>query len=273
MSGIPLADAPGLRRTARRTDIVRAVLAALLLALVGTIAALAGHARVRTLHLLPSGSTAIVVLDLSASVSQDTYARIGGTISDLVSSNGRYGLVVFSGSAYEALPPGSPAAELKPFVRYFTLPPQTTPGFIPTFPPNPWSRTFSAGTRISSGLELAHRLALDGRLRRPGVVLISDLSDEPGDLRRTALTILAYRRDRVPLRVVGLNPAPADEQFFRKLLGGSGTITEARLPQEASLVSGRGGFPWALAALALALAVALALNDLLLARVTWKERR
>ena len=271
MSAIPLTDAPRLRRAARRTDAVRAVLAALLLALVGTIAALAGHPRVRTLHLLPAGSTAIVVLDLSASVSQDTYARIGATISDLASTNGRYGLVVFSGGAYEALPPDTPAAELRSFVRFFTLPQQKTPGFIPTLPSNPWTRTFSAGTRISSGLDLAHQLALDGRLRHPGVVLISDLSDDPGDLRRTALTILAYRRDRLPLRIVGLNPAPADEQFFRKLLGANAAITAARLPEEASPVSGRAGFPWGLAALALALAAVLALNDLLLARVTWRE--
>lgn len=227
----------------------------------------------RTLHLLAPDSTAIVVLDLSASVSQDTYSQIGATLSDLIASRGRYGVVVFSSSAYEATPPGTPAAELEPLVRYFTLPRQATPGFIPTFPQNPWARTFSAGTRISSGLELAHRLALDRRLRRPGVVLISDLSDDPSDLRRTALTILAYRRDRLPLRVVGLSPAPADERFFRRLIGGNNTITGARLPQEASAVSGRGGFPWTLAALALAVALALALNELLLARVTWREGR
>jgi hypothetical protein len=271
MSGLPLADARSMRRTARRTDVLRVALAALLLVLLGTIAALAGHSRVRTLHLLPSGSTAIVVLDLSASVSQDTYARISATLSDLASSNGRYGLVIFSDSAYLALPPNTPAAELKPLVRYFTQPPQTTPGFIPAFPPNPWARTFSSGTRISSGLDLAHRLALDGRLRRPGVILISDLSDDPADLRRTALTILAYRRDRLPLRVVGLNPAPADEQFFSRLLGGDNAISDARLPDEATTVSGRGGVPWALAGLALALTFALAVDERLLARVTWKE--
>jgi hypothetical protein len=270
VSGIPLADAPRLRRSALRTDVIRAVLAATLAALVAVVAAVAGHARVRTLHLLPPGSTAIVVLDLSASVSQDTYARIGATVSDLVATKGRYGLVVFSGDAYEALPPGTPAAELEPFARYFTLPEQTTPGFIPTFPPNPWTRSFSAGTRISAGLELARTLALDERVHRPGVILISDLSDDPGDLRRTALTILAYRRDRVPLRVVGLNASPNDEQFFRRLLGGGSTITDARLPQEASAVSGRGGFPWLLASLALAAAAALALNELVLARVTWR---
>jgi hypothetical protein len=191
VSSIPLADAPRLRRAVERTDALRIALAALLVALVAALALLAGEARVRTLHLLPAGSTAIVALDLSASVSQDTYARIGATLADLAASNGRYGVVVFSGTAYEALPPGTRAEELRSLVRYFTLPEQTTPGFLPTFPVNPWSRTFSAGTRISSGLELARRLALDTRVHRPGVILISDLSDDPSDLRRVALTILA----------------------------------------------------------------------------------
>jgi hypothetical protein len=273
VSTIPLADAPSLRDVARRTDVVRLVLAALLLALVGTLAVLGGHARVRTLHLLPPGSTAIVALDLSASVSEDTYARIGATLADLAASDGRYGLVVFSGTAYEALPPGTRAAELEPLVRYFTLPEQKTPGFLPTYPVNPWSRTFSAGTRISSGLELARRLALDTRLHRPGVILISDLSDDPADLRRVALTILAYRRDRIPLQIVGLNPVPADAEFFRRLLGPKTAISAARLPGETSVVSGRGGFPWVLAALAVAVAAALVVNELLLARVRWRNGR
>jgi hypothetical protein len=267
MSSVPLSDAPSLRGAVRRTGVVRAVLAVSLIVLLGTIAALARHPRVRTLHLLPAGSTAIVVLDLSASVSQDTYSRIGATLSDLAASNGRYGLVVFSGDAYEALPPNTPAAELKPLVRYFTLPKQQRPGFIPVFPPNPWTRTFSAGTRISSGLDLARRLALDSGVHRPGVVLISDLSDDPADLRRTGLTILSYREDRLPLRVVGLNPAPGDAEFFQRLIGGNNSISQARLPQEASVVSGRGGFPWALA---LVVAAVLALNERLLARVSWK---
>ena len=272
MSAIPLGDAAALRGAARRTDAIRIALAAILLALVVAIAVLAGHPRVRALHLVPPGSNGIVVLDLSASISEDTYARIGATLSDLASSNGRYGLVVFSGTAYQALPPGTPAAELKPLVRYFTLPPQKTPGFIPTFPANPWTATFSAGTRISSGLELAHTLALGG-LSRPAVVLVSDLDDDPADLQRTALAVLAYRRDRVPLRIVGLNPSPEDQQFFQKLLGRQGTITAARLPRQASAVSGHGGFPWLLAALALVVAAALAVNELLLARLEWGERR
>jgi hypothetical protein len=272
MSSIPLGDAPALRGAARRTDALRVALAALLLGIVAAIALLAAHPRVPALHVLPSGTNGIVVLDLSASISEDTYARIGATLSDLAASQGRYGLVIFSGTAYQALPPGTPAAELKPLVRYFTLPPQKTPGFLPTFPPNPWSDTFSAGTRISSGLELAHTLATQG-LARPAVVLVSDLDDDPGDLQRTALAVLAYRRDRIPLRVVGLNPSPEDQQFFQRLIGKQGAITSAHLPDGASAVSGRGGFPWLLAGLALAAALALAVNELLLTRLDWGERR
>jgi hypothetical protein len=256
----------------RRTRAVRAALALALAGVVAAAVATAGDPQVRTLHLLPKGSTAIVVLDLSASVSQDTYSRIGAALSDLVATKGRYGLVVFSGSAYEALPPNTPAAELQPFVRYFTLPPQETPGFLPSFPPNPWARTFSAGTRISSGLDLARRLALSSGVRRPGVILVSDLSDDPDDLRRTALTVLAYRRDRLPLRVIGLDPAPADAQLFRRLIGDDGAVGGGRLPQERSLVSEQALFPWTLVALALAVAALLAVNELLLVRLTWRER-
>ena len=248
------------------------MLAAILLGLVVAVAALAGHPRVRTLHVLPAGSSGIIVLDLSASISEDTYARISSTISDFASSNGRYGLVVFSGTAYEALPPGTPAKNLEPLVRYFTLPPQTKPGFLPTFPTNPWTDTFSAGTRISAGLELAHTLATNG-LVRPAVVLVSDLDDDPGDLLRTSLAVLAFRRDRVPLRIVALNPSPEDQRFFQKLLGKQGAITAVHLPRKASAVSGSGGFPWLLAGLALAVAAALAVNELLLARLDWGERR
>ena len=122
------------------------------------------------------------MLDVSASISTDTYSRIGGTLPRSRDSGGRFGLVVFSDQAYEALPPGTPAADLAPLVRYFTLPQQTQPGFAPTFPPNPWRATFSAGTRISAGLELAHRIALEDKPRRPTVVLVSDLDDDPSDL-------------------------------------------------------------------------------------------
>ena len=83
------------------------------------------------------------------------------------STDGRYGLVVFSNVAYEALPPGSPASALRPLIRYFTVPTaRRRPGAAAPLPTNPWTLSFSSGTRISAGLDLAHRILLANRLTR-----------------------------------------------------------------------------------------------------------
>src|SRR5262249_19105565 len=160
---------------------------------------------------------------------------------------GRIGLVVFSDTAYEALPPGVPASDLAPLVRYFTLPPQTKPGFVQAFPPNPWGSTFTGGTRISTGMELAHTIATEHRAR-PAVVLISDLDDDPSDLARLAVVLAAYRRDGIPVRVVGLNPSAQDIALFERLLGPNDSIAQAPTltevpPRDVT------PFPWALLAL------------------------
>ena len=68
---------------------------------------------------------------------------------------GDAGLVLFSDTAYQALPPGTPVAELGPFERFFRVAPPTTPGLQPQPPRSPWTSSFSAGTRISTGLSLA----------------------------------------------------------------------------------------------------------------------
>src|SRR5262249_47908957 len=144
---------------------------------------------------------------------------------------GRYGLVVFSDVAYEALPPGSPAAALKPLVRFFTLPAQTTPGLAPTFPVSPWTESFSAGTRISAGLGLALQLIRDEHLKRASVILISDLDDDPGDLSSLGAAALALKSEHIAVRVVALNPDPRDEQLFQRLLS-QAAVTHAPLPGE-----------------------------------------
>ena len=91
-------------------------------------AAAARHPGVRQPRALPVHSGDMIVLDLSASISSDTFSRIGETLRKLVATNGRYGLVVFSNVAYEALPPGTPASALRPLIRYFTVPTSTSPG-------------------------------------------------------------------------------------------------------------------------------------------------
>ena len=207
-------------------------LALLCVGAVVAFALVARHPHTRTIVPLPSHADTILVLDLSASISSDTFSRIGGTLAALSRSGSRLGLVVFSDQAYEAFPPGTPAADLAPFVRYFTLPKQQAPGFAPSFPANPWQATFTGGTRISAGLDLAHVIALAGG-RRATVVLVSDLDDDPGDLPRLASVLLAYRRDHVPVRIIGLAPSADNVALFTRLLSPQPVVVEAPTLAEA----------------------------------------
>jgi hypothetical protein len=170
----------------------------------------------------------VIVLDLSASISSDTFSRVGETLRELVASGGRYGLVVFSDVAYEALPPGTPASALEPLIRYYTVPSQSTPGVAPALPTSPWTLSFSRGTAISAGLDLAHRIILADRLSHASVVLISDLADDPQDIQRLNQVVSTeYGRGRTPLRVIALNAAPADAAYFAHAAGAA--ISEAQL--------------------------------------------
>lgn len=268
MTAIPLADAAALRPAARRTFVVRAALGALLAGMVVAAVLVARHPHTETIVALPAHSNAIVVLDLSASISADTYSRIGGTLSSLARSGGRYGLVAYSDDAYEALPPGTGAAELAPLVRYFTVPPARGPGYAQTFPPNPWQRVFSAGTKISSGLELAHTIALQDRLRKPIAILVSDLDDDPDDLPRLRTIMLAYQRDGIPLRIVALNPSNADVALFKRLTGGAPVVRAGPL-ERGPQPHNRTPFPWTLFALTVLVAAGLAANELWGPRLAW----
>jgi hypothetical protein len=259
VSAIPLADAPALRPVAHRTFAARQLLA---LAVIGAVLAavfVSRHPHTRTIVPLPAGGQTVLVLDLSASISSDTFSRIGGTLSALSRSGTRFGLVVFSDQAYEAMPPGTPSSDLAPLVRYFTLPNQKTPGFAPSFPTNPWEATFTGGTKISAGLDLAHTIATAGK-RPATVVLVSDLDDDPGDIPRLASVLLAYRRDHVPMRIVGLDPSPADVALFGKLLSPAPVVAQAPLLSQAPPHDVT-PFPWTLVALSLLAAAALALRS------------
>ncbi|HZS24963.1 MAG TPA: vWA domain-containing protein [Gaiellaceae bacterium] len=267
---IPLADARSLRPAARITSAVLLTAAAAAVALGIAFLLESRHPHTQTIVPLPAHADTVLVLDLSASISSDTYSRIGGTLAALSRSGRRFGLVVFSDQAYEALPPGTPSADLAPFVRYFTLPPQRSPGFAPAFPPNPWGVSgFSGGTRISAGMELAHRIAASGG-RHATVVLVSDLDDNPNDLTRLATVMLAFRRDHVPVRIVGLNPEPNDVALFQRLTQPAPVVAEAPTLSQAP-PQDRTPFPWLLVALALALAAVLAAGALWAPRLDWGE--
>jgi hypothetical protein len=269
MSAIPLADAPALRRPARLTFVVRAALAAVAIGCAVAALFVSRHPQTQTIVPLPHTASTIVVLDVSASISSDTYSRIGGTLAALAKSGKRLGLVVFSDSAYEALPPGVPSSDLTPYVRYFTLPPQPQNGAAQSFPANPWATSFSGGTHISSGLDLAHQIAV-AQPRRSTVLLVSDLDDDPNDVAALSTIAAAYQRDRVPLRVVGLNPSPQDVALFQKLLGGGVAVSQAPTLDQVS-PHNETAFPWTLFALAFAAGLALALSYAWSPQLEWSE--
>jgi hypothetical protein len=273
VSGLPVSGARRLAGIARRTALVRAVLAVVLVALVLAAAAAARHPAVEHPSALPVRSGDVVVLDLSASISSDTFSRIGETLRKLVSTNGRYGLVVFSNVAYEALPPGTPASALRPLIRFFTVPSTTAPGGATTLPTNPWTLSFSSGTRISAGLDLAHRIVLANRLPHAHVVLISDLADDPQDVQNLNDVLVSEYgtgRGHTPLRVVALNATPDDEAFFNRVANAA-TADANPVPAQPSPPS---AFPastlaWTLIAAIVATALLLACHELWAARLDW----
>lgn len=268
MSTIELADYPALARAAGRTRVLRLVAATLTIGL-AVLALLAAPRGSRpTAALLPRGAAAIVVVDVSASISSDTYARIASTLDRLRRGGGTAGLVLFSDTAYQALPPGTPVAELAAFERFFQVPTQTQPGVLPQPPQSPWTDSFSAGTRISTGLSLALEVLQQDHLRKPVVLLVSDLNDDAGDLESLTSVALAYRHVGVPIRVVGLNPSPDDASFIQHLLPPGGVIVSATLPGERAGAT-KMGLPVGLLLVTVALALASAAYLVVTERLRW----
>jgi hypothetical protein len=267
---IPLADLGRLEDDARRTRRMRLLSAGAVVVAAVLALAVALRTHPRAAVFLPQGTNGIVVLDVSASISNDTYAGIAATLDRLASSRGRYGLIFFSDTAYQALPPGTPARELGAFERFFTVPRQTALGGVLPAAANPWSDQFSAGTRISTGLQLALDVVRAQRLGRPGVVLVSDLDDDTGDIEALTSVGLAYRKLGIPLRVVGLNPSPDDERLVTRLLEHPSDLQPATARNER-----RAGVeapsPVSLITLALAAAASLALLLAVTERLRWEE--
>jgi hypothetical protein len=228
---IPIADEHAFVRAAGRTRLIRVALATGAVAASTIALAAALHEPARSSALLPPGSDGIVVVDLSASVSAGTYRKLSGTLDRLAASGGRYGLVVFSDSAYLALPPRTPASELRPLARLFRVPRQTG-GVLPQPPQSPWTSQFSAGTRISTGLAVALDVARAERAGRPAVLLVSDLDDDVADLDPLARVALEYQRAGVALHVVALDAAAEDRRTVSALLARPGNLVAAPDPGE-----------------------------------------
>ena len=281
---VPLADAGELRTYLRRGRIIRVALALALGAVAAAVVLLASSLSSVPAPLAPPGTSAVLVVDVSSSITSNVYRQIEHTLHSAATSRERYGLVLFSDIAYEALPPGTPADALDSYRRFFTplTPTAQRPGSPSptasdlTFPTSPWATSFSGGTRISSGLALALEILQRERLEGRSVVLVSDLADDSSDLPALAEILGQYDRFRIPFRVVALSASRQDRALFASLLRGDAKVTEAPEPPrsvEAPLIPLEASdLSWGLVTVAAALLVLLALNELALGRLRWGTR-
>jgi hypothetical protein len=209
--GLDSHETEALRRPSLRTRILRGTFVLAALALLAAAASSASDLQSREKGLLPSGSVGVVVVDLSLSIADQDYDVVRRALRRLVDENAPIGLVVFSDVAYELLPPGTPASEMRPMLRLLD-PPELGP------PINPWTDTFRAGTRVSTALELARTMLERDKVANGSILLVSDLETAPDDVPALARTVEGLRKSEIELKVVGLAPSSDALVIFEGLL-------------------------------------------------------
>jgi len=263
----PTVERAVLGRPARRTAAVAAALGAAALLAAAAVAHASRTLEAKQEGLLPRDASTIVVLDLSLSIPPVVYERMRALIDRLSREDASVGLVVFSDSAYELLPPGTPARELRPLLRFLTEQPRPPDAFDdrPYFLPDPWSDTFRSGTQISAAIDLARELI--ERERVPAtVLLVSDLhSGEP----EPSTLVIALQRllgTGANVRVVPLFPIEANKQIFLDVVGPEAFAgwqqLVARSPRSSEPMETKAASPLPLVLGGLALLLALAANEL-----------
>ena len=266
--GIPSTALPRLRGAARRTTLLRVLPALLLVAALAAAFLVARGEGTRHAPLLPTDTVGIVVLDLSASISAQSYLRVEAAIQALTNNDQKVGLVVFSDTAYEMLPPGSPSRELRRLLRLFR--PIGGSGGDIVFPANPWADDFRAGTRISAGLRAARESLERAGVKKGSILLISDLDSPATDVARLGGEVDDLRRLGIDLRVVPIFPIEEKQALFESLVG-NGRIAKTTTPnapvRAPEGVGVRGALPWTFVLIALGLTVLLAVNERLNARL------
>lgn len=261
---IPTPDARAFGRARRRTAATRAVLVVLALALAVAGVASARDLEPRSNELVPGGRSGVVVLDLSLSIVQQDYAKVRAVLERLIRSDNPMGVVIFSDVSYELLPPRTPAKELRPLLRFFTRAGAQAP-------PNPWTPSFQAGTRISDAMALARQILRRDGVSPASIILISDLETAPTDLSVLGRILGGLRRSPVTVRVVPLSASEGSISFFRGFLGEDAFVdpVESGTGDVRSLeVSLRGELPLALLVSSGLVLLLLALHERFAGRLT-----
>jgi hypothetical protein len=256
-----LADLPALRGAALRTSIVRVVLA---IALAGTLAGLLHVARTAgsgRAAVFPQGTnTGIVALDMSASIAGPTYSRVASVLKGIVDANQSIGLVMFSDTAYELLPPNSSPGALLQFIPFFT--PIRYYGTTPIFAQTPWNM-FSGGTRIAAGLTEARQSLERAHVKGGAILVVSDLDDANADQSALAAEALRLRAAHIQVRIVPLFASKTNLAYFSAIFGSNvfvdpSVFTHTARRHEQAIAAAE---PWALLALGILLVLLLAGNE------------
>lgn len=228
VTAIPVADVESLRPMWIRTTLVRLALACLLILVLALAFVSARMLEPAKASLLPEDTSAVVVLDVSLSVTDPVFRRIYNAIKMMSEGGQGVGLVVFSDVAYEMLPPGSAPEELKPMLRYFKARTVQDPD-LKVYPLSPWSAGFSAGTKISAGLELADEVLEREKIENGSIVLLSDLDTAPSDEPGLSQVVADVQSKGIELRVVPLFAFEQDLTFFRQIIGKDNLVTPPQL--------------------------------------------
>jgi hypothetical protein len=265
---------------------VRLALAALAVGLLASAFLVSRDLKALPTTYFATGSGGIVVLDLSSSVDQQKAQRAQRVIRSMAETEGRIGLVVFSDTAYEMLPPDTRSEELRPILRFFEAPPGgfgRRPGFggrrTGGAPPqqddreqSPWSLSFRGGTKISTGLAEARAIVHREGDPSLSVLLLSDLDNSGFDSSALTEEVSAYEREGLRLRVIPLFPAAEDRDFFERVVGRDAMLDRAELVRNTTVketLTLVGSSPWTLVVIGAGLLGLLAVNERFGARLVW----
>jgi hypothetical protein len=270
---IPLADAPGLAFALRRTTVIRLALGAAIVALGVFSVWRAAHLDPRPVSFLPPGSTTVVVIDQSKSIFAGSYKRLRATLLKLIDADVPIGLVAFSDTSYEMIPPGARGSDLKPMLRFYT-PAREGPNIDPetAYPTSPWDNIFAGGTKISSGLNLAESMLTRDHVHNGTILLVSDLQTASDDQPSLAQTLVQLERQSdIQLKVVPLFALAQDRSFFERFVPSGNFVKPSQLGVHGSATEAGqslvGRMPWVLVIIGALLLAVLAANELFCGRL------
>ena len=139
----------------------------------------------------------------------------------------------------------------------------------------PWSPAFTAGTRISTGLELTRGILERQHIKNGAVLLVSDLQTASSDIADMTEAVIEYRKAGIALRIAPLSAQPQNRRLFERLVGKDAFTHVERSGTSVSAAGatdgGRGPLPRAFLVVGVLLLLALAAHERWCSRVDIRE--